>query len=393
MPLPAMSDTTVRLFRQTLERRSSTLLELSHFIHDHPETRFQESQSSHAIQKLLLESGFTLNAPVAGLETAFVAKFPTTAPSPVVALLTEFDALPGIGHACGHNIIAAMSTGAGLLLRDLWHDLDISGQIWVVGTPGEEGGGGKVIMAEHGVFEGVNAALMLHPGSQDTVAPVMRAREGIDVYFTGRASHAASAPDQGIDALQAAVAFLTLLNAMRQTLRSDANIHAIVMEGGTSPNIIVDRAHVRLQIRAMDHAYLDHLLQRVIRAAEGAAAALEAETAWARFVPSYQELQTHPGLASVLGQAFSVVGRPHQVSSKLGGSTDAGNLSHRMPTVHGSIAIGDAPGHSVAFAEAAQGPSGDRAVLDGALALALVAYTALAHPDMLAMSDRLDEEC
>lgn len=294
-----------------------------------------------------------------------------------MAFMAEYDALPGIGHACGHNIIAAMSAGAGLMLKRAWNDLNLAGELWIIGTPGEEGGGGKITMLDHGAFEGVTAAAMLHPGSCNTAVPMMLAREGIDVTFLGEASHAASAPERGRDALGAAVAFLTVINAMRATLRRDANIYGNVREGGQSPNIIVDRCSVRLQIRAADTDYMAELVRRIKSAAEGVSAALGTQVDWTRFVPPYQELRTDPKLAAILEDAFGWIKRPICADPPLGGSTDAGNVSHRIPTLHATIDIGPIPGHSEAFQSAAGGEAGDQAALDGAFALAYVATTIL----------------
>ncbi|NMP22243.1 amidohydrolase [Sulfobacillus harzensis] len=371
-----MDDRTAALLKRSRERLTSEILDVSHFIHQHPETRFEERESSRFLRETLERAGFAVTSPVGTLATAFIAKTGTPG-GPVIALMAEYDALPGIGHACGHNIIAAMSVGAGLMLKSVWDELNIQGELWIMGTPGEEGGGGKIALLDQGAFDGVTAAAMLHPASSNTASPIMLAREGIDVTFLGQASHAASAPERGRDALGAAVAFLTVINAMRATLRSDANIYGNVREGGQSPNIIVDRCSVRLQIRAADTDYMSELVRRIKSAAEGVSAALGTQLEWTRFVPPYQELRTDPTMAAILEDAFAWLDRPVCTAPRSGGSTDAGNISHHVPTLHGNIDIGPIPGHSEAFELAAGGESGDRAALDGAFALAYVAATML----------------
>lgn len=371
-----MDDKIAMLLKRAKERLTTDILGVSHYIHQHPETRFEERESSQFLRETLKRAGFSVTSPIGTLDTAFVAKTGTPG-GPVIALMAEYDALPGIGHACGHNIIAAMSIGAGLILKNVWDELNIQGEIWIMGTPGEEGGGGKISLLDQGAFDGVTAAAMLHPASSNTADPVMLAREGIDVSFLGQASHAASAPERGRDALGAAVAFLSVINAMRATLRSDANIYGNVCEGGKSPNIIVDRCTIRLQIRAADTDYVRELVRRIKAAAEGVCAALGTQLEWTRFVPPYQELRTDPTMARILEDAFAWLNRPVSIQPRPGGSTDAGNLSQHVPTLHGNIDIGPIAGHSEAFEVAAGGESGDRAALDGALALAYVAATML----------------
>lgn len=357
---------------------SPTLLQLSHDIHEHPELRFQEHYAASVLISLLRNHDFTIQSPIAGLETAFEATFGSGTPR--VAFVAEYDALPEIGHACGHNIIATMSIGAALIAQKVMRDSSMPGTIGVIGSPGEEGGGGKIPILEAGIFDRYDVAMMLHPGDHDEADAPSLAREGIDVHFQGKPSHAASAPDQGIDALQAAVNFLTLINSMRATLRPDANIHSIITDGGQAPNIIPEHASVRTQIRARDREYLDILLQRTIACASGAAAALGAVMSWSRFVPAYWELKPDPILVDILRQEMARDGKEPASTGRLVGSTDMGNVSHSIPSVHGTIRIGPdglAP-HTRDFAAQARGAEGDAAAIAGAMIMARVALRVLA---------------
>lgn len=363
------------------------LLSISHDLHSHPELRFEERYAQARLTSYLREKGWEITNPVGDLPTAFVARLSGQSGHPVVALLAEYDALPGIGHGCGHNVIASMSVGAARIVQECLADDPLppgSGQVWLVGTPGEEGGGGKIRMAEAGVFHEVDAALMLHPAGADDPTPAMRARDGIDLLFQGRSAHAASAPEQGIDALQAGVAFLGLVNAIRPSLRPDANLYGIVLEGGSSPNVVVDRCHIRMQIRADDAPYLEEVLTRVLECAGAATTALRASFTWERFVPRYRELASDDRLAGSLEEGYRLAGRTPVHGSGPQGSTDAGNLSHLVPTAHGSIALTDAPGHSLRFTEAAGGEAGDRTIIDGAQILAYAALRRLGRSPSVA---------
>jgi amidohydrolase len=366
---------------QAAKRHDTSIVEISRDIHAHPEVRFEERHAHAVLTAFLAAAGWQVEVAPGGLETAFVARLPGRTGGPVVALLAEYDALPGIGHGCGHNLIAAMAVGAARIAQDVAAELGVPGQVRVIGTPGEEGGGGKILLADAGVFASVDAALMLHPGGDDDPVSGSSAREGIDVRFHGRSAHAASAPDAGIDALQAGLGFLTLVNAARPTLPRDANIYGIVLEGGRYPNIVVDECKVRVQVRADSGAVCEKVLERVLDCARGAALALGAQMEWERFVPAYRELHPDPTLSAYVREGMRAVGRDAAPRPGGGGSTDAGNLSLLLPTAHGAIRLTDEPGHSHAFAAAAGGDQGDRVATDGARILAYAVLRALGGSD------------
>lgn len=361
-----------------------TILNISHTIHAHPELRFQEYQAVSLLTHVLKEHQFSVTMPpVAKLETAFTATFGDGQPR--IAFVAEYDALPEIGHACGHNIIAAMSVGGALLTQRVIQQHSLPGTIAVIGSPAEEGGGGKIFLLEEDVFAPYDAALMFHPGDHNEADPVTTAREGIDVHFQGKASHAAASPEQGIDAVQAVVNFLTLINSMRATLRKDANIHSIITDGGQAPNIIAEHASVRLQIRANDSDYLETLLQRVLTCATGAASAVGAQMNWSRFVPAYSNLHSNAALVDVLGEEMAHEGRASENTGTIIGSTDMGNVSHMLPSLHGTIQIGPRglAAHTREFAAYAIDESGDDAAIAGAKILARVALRLLNAPELL----------
>jgi amidohydrolase len=364
---------------------NSTILDISHAIHADPELRFQEHHAVSLLTHLLKEQQFSVTMPpVAKLDTAFTAIFGNEQ-QPSIAFVAEYDALPEIGHACGHNIIAAMSVGAALLAQRVMQRHDLPGTIAVIGSPAEEGGGGKIFLLDEHVFAPYAAALMFHPGDHNEADPVSSAREGIDVHFQGKASHAAAAPEQGIDAVQAVVNFLTLINSMRATLRKDANIHSIITDGGQAPNIIAEHASVRLQIRAADSDYVETLLQRVLTCATGAAGAVGAQMNWSRFVPAYANLRTNETLIDVLREEMAHEDRASEHTGAIIGSTDMGNVSHALPALHGTIQIGPRglAAHTREFATYAIDKSGDDAALAGARILARVALRLLNAPGLL----------
>jgi amidohydrolase len=366
-----------------------TILNISHDIHAHPELRFQEHHATSLLTNLLKEQLFAVTMPpIAKLDTAFTATTTYGNPDdrqPQIAFVAEYDALPEIGHACGHNIIAAMSVGAALITQRVLHQQQLSGTIAVIGTPAEEGGGGKIFLLDAGVFSPYDAAIMFHPGDHNEAAPIAIAREGLDIHFQGRASHAAAAPEQGIDAVQAVVNFLTLINSMRATLRKDANIHSIITDGGQAPNIIAEHAAVRLQIRARDRAYLDTLLQRVLTCATGAASAVGAQMEWSRFVPAYADMNANATLVDLLRDEMAREDRPSEDTDEMLGSTDMGNVSYALPSLHGNIQVSPRgiPAHTRDFAAAAISASGDNAAIAGAKILARVALRLLKEPELL----------
>ena len=370
-----------------------SLLELSHAIHGRPETRFEEHFASQLLMEYLERSGFQVrsgrnNAELGNLDTAFRAERRFGSGGPTIALFCEYDALPGIGHACGHNIIGTAGAGAAVLASNWLSRHGGNGRLVVLGSPGEEGGGGKVILAEAGALAGVDAALMVHPGGYDAVRRNNLGRSAWQVTFSGKAAHASSAPDTGINALDAATLFLVATGLLRQQLRSDARIHANIIEGGDAINVIPERSVVRFYLRSIDVDYLrGHLTEAVRDAALGAALATGCEAALEQVAPAYDPVNANPVLAQLAAESFTAVGRPTDVTSNIdggAGSTDMGNISQIIPALHPYICVNSGLAtHTRQFAAAAGSADGDRAVLEGAAMLATMAVTLLKRPELV----------
>lgn len=380
-----MTDLTARIDAH-LERERAALIELSQRIHAHPEILFQEVQASTWLADALEARGFRVERGVGGLPTAFRAERDGRGPGPTVAVLCEYDALPGMGHACGHNVIATMGAGAGFALAPLMADLP--GRLVVLGTPAEEGGGGKVLLLNAGVLDDVDAAVMIHPWLTNQSAMPLLASTRWDVTFRGRPAHAALAPHLGINALDAVRLAFAGIDALRQQVRSDVRIHGIVTHGGDAPNVIPERAGMKLVARSADGAYLlDELGPRIEGVFAGAALMTGAR---AEVVPApiqYREMRFNPPLEAAFERQVARLGRPlTPVDVRAGtGSSDIGNLSQALPSLHGLLAIDDvAMPHTAPFAVAAASPRGDATVIDGAAVLAGMAAELLGDPALMA---------
>lgn len=368
-----------------IDAATPELVDLARRIHATPEVAFQERQASAWLTETLERHGFRVERGIAGLETAFRAEVGGAAQRPAVAILAEYDALPEIGHACGHNLISTAALGAGIglaVVRDR-----LPGRTVVMGTPAEEGGGGKVIMLEQGAFAGIDAAMMFHPAGYTISGRPSLASFRLDVKFQGKAAHAAAAPYEGVNALDALVQTFSAIGLLRQQVRDDARIHGIITYGGAAPNIIPDRAEAAFTVRAADRAYARELLDRVIACAQGAALATGATLEHA-FRKGYDAIKPNRTLAGVFARRLEALGWPEDPPPDRPrmGSTDMGDISQAMPAIHPYVAIGpkELTGHTVAFREAALSERGFTAMLAAAKALALTAYDILTRPELLA---------
>ncbi len=347
------------------------LLELSHAIHDDPELAFSERRAAARLTGLLADAGFEVERGIGGLETAFLAARAFGDSGPTIAVFCEYDALPGIGHGCGHNIIASAGVGAAIAAAtQLAAAGQSSGRVVVVGSPAEEGGGGKTILLREGCLDGIDAAVMVHPAGFDAVSRTNLGRLSMEVTFAGKAAHAAAAPDRGINALDAATLLLVSIGLLRQQLRPDARVHAIVVDGGQSVNIIPEHAKLKVFARSPDPEYLrGRLLEAIGACVQGAAIATGAVGELYEAAPAYDPVTPNPTLAELVGEVFDAMSRSAPRSDGgPSGSTDMGNVSRVIPAVHPYLCV--TPGlalHTREFAEAAGGPDGDAAVLDGAV--------------------------
>jgi amidohydrolase len=373
--------------RTAVEELRAQLLATSHDIHAEPELLFKEYRASARLADELERGGLRVARGAGGLATAFRAELGGGEPGPTLAILAEYDALPGIGHACGHNIIAASALGAGLALAR--SDQRFPGRVLIIGTPAEEGGGGKILLAQAGVFDDVDASFMLHPSRSDMVRRSSLASSRVELVFHGKASHAAGAPDLGINALEAVIQTFVGVNARRLQMRADARVHGIITRGGDAVNIIPALASARFSVRARDRAYQRQLVAMLRQAAQAGAMSTGARLEWTE-TRGYDNTVPNPTIADVMARNMLAVGRPviEPAPNERMGSTDMGDISQILPAVHAYFAIvpESIANHTVEFAVAAASPAGDAAVVDGAATLAMTAADLLAEPALLAQA-------
>jgi amidohydrolase len=371
--------------RAEIDARRDALLDLSHRIHGNPEIAWEEHRSSAWTAEELGRGGFGVEA-VDGLPTAFVARAGDGRLH--VAICAEYDALPGVGHACGHNVVAASAVGAGLALATVADDAGLT--VSVLGTPAEEGGGGKIAMLDRGLFDDVDAAMMVHPWPFDEASPPWIAVAHLLVSYEGVESHAAAAPELGVNAADAMTIAQVAIGLLRQHVRRTDLMHGIVTNGGAAPNVVPAYTEADFLARSRTLEELDDLVPRVVRCFEAGALATGA-TLDVRQEARYAEVDTDPGLAALYRRNAEALGRrfaPPELVAGSVASTDFGNVSKVVPAIHPLIGI-DARGavnHQPAFAAACITESADRAVLDGALAMAWTAIEAATGP---ATRDRL----
>lgn len=361
-----------------IERHADGLRALSRSIHAEPELAFAEHRSAAKVADLMEAEGFDLERGVAGLDTAFTATY--GAGKLVIGLCAEYDALPELGHACGHNIIAAASAGAALALREVAEALDVT--IKLIGTPAEESGGGKVLLLRAGVFDDVAMAMMVHPAPEETCASTSLAISELALRYIGKASHAAAAPHRGRNAADALTVSQVAVGLLRQHLEARQMLHGIVTHGGAAPNIVPADTSALYYVRAPDVESLRQLEVRVRACFEAGALATGCTHEVTQTCPVYTDLVPDPWLAAAYRVAITRLGRaplsPEDERARPTGSTDMGNVSRTLPSIHPTIAIdcGGAVNHQPEFATACATPSADRAVCDGALALALTGLAA-----------------
>lgn len=353
-------------------RRRGDLVELSHAIHAEPELAFDEHRSCAKTQALVAERGFEVSSGVAGLDTAFRAVY---GGGPlVVGICAEYDALPEIGHACGHNIIAASAVGTALALAEVADELGLT--VVLLGTPAEELGGGKALMLDAGVFDDVAATVMLHPGPVDIAAARSLALSEMTIGYTGRESHAAVAPHLGVNAGDAVTVAQVAIGLLRQQLAPGQMVHGIVTDGGQASNVIPGRAEMRYTMRAANSESLRELESRMAGCFAAGAVATGCEHSVSDTAPAYDELTPDGWLAETFRAEMTRLGRvpvPAELEATLPlGSTDMGNVTQVMPGIHPIVGIdaGGASIHQPAFTAAAVNASADTAVVEGAIMLA-----------------------
>jgi amidohydrolase len=358
--------------RQNFEAVEGELKAISRWMYDNPETAYQEFESSRRLSEFLGANGFDVEYPAYGLDTAFAARSGSSGPEVIVC--AEYDALPSVGHACGHNIIATSALGAGVAVAGMADDLGI--RVTVLGTPAEENIGGKVDLINAGAFSGAAAAMMIHPAPENTVDPKALAITHLSVEFTGKDAHASSAPWEGVNALDAFVQLYTAVSTFRQQMLPTDKIHGIPTHGGDAPNIIPSHTRSEWYVRAATKERLSYMADRFAAMAEAAAAATGCTVEFAPTGYEYEDILSEPTMvdffvenADALGRTMSrAADRPAQSV----GSTDMGNVSHVVPAIHPMIGMDTkgAVNHQPEFAAHTITEDGERAMRDGALAMA-----------------------
>jgi amidohydrolase len=372
---------------ESVDRLADELEQLSHRLHEAPELAFKEEKAQAWLTEFLEKHGARVERGVGGLPTAFRATIAGRGPGPTIAIMAEYDALPGIGHACGHNVIATAGCGAGAAIAAALQRLPFAGCVQVIGTPAEEGGAGKVKLMDAGVFAGVDAAMMIHGrcGTQ-----VWRPTLGIikvKAEFFGKAAHASSSPWRGINALNAVIGLFNAVDAMRQQIPPDARVHGVITRGGEQANIIPEYTSAEFYLRAITVEYCWELLRRFTAAAEGAAAATGCRVSVTHDPTVHEPLKPNATMAGLFAKNLELIDFPEDLDDEQTGygSTDCGNVSQRLPTIHPYIRISPdgVPGHSREFAEWARSPLARAGMVAGAKALALTAVDLLASPETL----------
>jgi amidohydrolase len=369
-----------------VDSMKAELLALSHTIHGEPELALEEFKAAKRLSDAVAKHDIPVQRESFGLKTAYVAEFGKDS-GPTIAILSEYDALPGVGHACGHNIIATTGLGATLALAKLGARLP--GRVRYLGTPAEERFGGKEIIAREGAFDGADAAMMIHPSNLNLTTMPCIAISEVEVTYIGRAAHASAMPYRGLNALDAVVSAYQSIAQLRQHIKQTERIHGIITEGGLAANIVPERAACRFYVRAFDIHELGELKQRVHHCFEAAALSTgtRAEIKWGN--TDYLDLKTSWPIAESFQRNAKALGREFfpvkEIPAGFAGSTDMGNVSHRVPSIHPMLAVAPAGViiHNAEFATWAASEKGDAAVIDGAKALAMTALDLMADRGLL----------
>ncbi len=378
-------DALKRRATEAIDRRKDELIAMSLRIHETPEIAFQEHKCSAMLADLLAENGFQVERGVSDLPTAFRAEFGSGEPR--IAFVAEYDALPGVGHGCGHNIIGTASCAAGIIVKELLADAG-GGTVLVMGTPAEEAAGGKVYMIDRGAFDGIDCAMMVHPGNRDTAIAYALACLELEVEFIGKPAHAAARPEAGLNALDAMVQAFVAIGLLRQQVRDSARIHGIITDGGQAVNVIPHHTQAKFLVRTEEDDYMDEVLKpKVLACFEGAATATGCELRhkWNEEA-RYKTMRTNLALADAYKANVESLGRTTVMpdSKRSMGSTDMGNVSQFLPGIHPAIAISpwDIPIHTEEFRECAKSEAGHKGLLDAAKALAMTGIDVLVDADL-----------
>ncbi|GAA0327657.1 M20 family metallopeptidase [Bacillus carboniphilus] len=366
-----------------LESLKTSLWDMSDYLYEHPELGDQEFNSMKLLVEYLKEHNFTVETGIVDRPTAFKAVYDSEKEGPTIAYLAEYDALPEVGHGCGHNMIGTMSVGAGVLLSKVIDE--IGGRVVVLGTPAEETNGAKVPMAEQGIFDDIDVAMMLHPSGESYESGDSLAMDALQFEFRGKTSHAAASPEKGINALDGVIQLFNGINALRQHVTSDVRIHGIITEGGVAANVVPDKAVAQFYVRAKDRDNLNEVVQKVKNIAEGASLMTGASVHISNYELSYDNMITNQTLSEIFTENLLGAGVKKVHKSASGsGSLDMGNVSHVVPAIHPYIGL-DSPGlvgHTREFANLTITENSHRIHAMGVLALASTGYDLITNKEL-----------
>jgi amidohydrolase len=377
------SQTLKESLANELDTRRDELAKLSHQIHANPELGFEEKKAAGWLTGYLEQNGFSIESGICNLPTAFRASYGRG--RPVIAVLAEYDALPEMGHACGHNLIATMAVGTGVAAKEAVETL--GGTLMVIGTPAEEMEGGKIIIANRRGFEDLDIAMMVHPGNADIATTQALAAQTLYIEYFGKEAHAAACPEEGRNALEAMILAFNAINSLRQHVKDDVRIHGIITDGGQAANVVPGHSAGNFLVRAAEDAYLDELKLRVLDCFNAAAAATGCRLEYRWDEQRYAALKNNMTLARLFRDNLERMGRqvPMSDPSHALGSSDMGNVSQLVPSIHPFVAIAPAgvSTHSPEFAAAAASDDGIRGMLDGAKAMAMTIVDVLDDPAVM----------
>lgn len=360
--------------QQTALESKGVFEDISSYIFENPELAFEEHKAQKILSDCLESNGFKVDRGIANLETSFEATYKNGEDGPVIAFLAEYDALPEIGHACGHNIIGTSSVGAGIILKDMMEKHDIKGTLKVIGTPAEERVGGKLIMIEEGVFNNIDAAFILHPADASMPDDISFACVNLEITFDGKASHAAAFPWGGSSALNGVISLFNNVNSMRLHLKDYTRVHGIITDGGAMHNIIPAKATAVFNIRSLSIEYLNEVVEMIKSCAQGAAISTGTKVTVSQLDNIYKEVRNDKKLVKLIRDNFDFI-KEDYIERDLTqgiGSTDIGNVTHEIPAIQAYIRLNEnAATHTTEFAESAGGEEGKEALLKGIQVLAM----------------------
>lgn len=343
--------------------KKDTLKEISHYIHDNPEIEFTEYRAQKVLSDYLEENGFNVERGIGGIDTSFEAVYKNKDTGKNIAFLAEYDALKDIGHACGHNIIGTTSTGSGVILKEIMEKYDIPGTIRVIGTPAEEGAGGKEIMLKHEVFKGLDAALIMHPAEDSMPDDISFASANIKYTFTGSPSHAAAFPWKGKNALSGVIQMFNIVDSQRIHFKDYSRVHGIILEGGTAHNVITEKASALFNIRALSYDYLLEIMDILKNCAEGSALGTGTKVETEIQGNILKDIRNNKKLVDLVRNNMEVA-KEDYIERNLNqgiGSTDMANVTHEIPAIQFYIRLKENTGtHTKEFEVASGDKHGER---------------------------------